>query len=82
VNRVHIGDFRSRNDTVRTQVAICTAGTADTDRLIGKLHMQGLDVGLRVNREGLNTEFTTGANNAKGDFTAISDEDFLDHQGK
>jgi hypothetical protein len=42
--------------------------------------MERLDVGFRVDRQGLYAQFAAGADDAEGDFAAVGDENFLDHQ--
>jgi hypothetical protein len=43
------------------------------------LHVERLHVGLRVDGESLDSKLAAGADNAKGDFAAIGNEDLLDH---
>ena len=80
MNSVNIGDLRGRDDAISPQITVRATRTANADRLIGQLHMKRLNIGLGVNGEGLDTKLATGADDAKGDFTAVGDEDFLDHQ--
>jgi hypothetical protein len=41
--------------------------------------VERLDVGLRIDREGLDAQFAAGPDDAEGDFAAVGDEDFLNH---
>ncbi len=43
--------------------------------------MEGLDVRLGIDRQGLDTHFAAGANDPERDFTAIGDENLLNHTG-
>jgi len=52
---------------------------ADADSFVGKADMEGIAVGLTVDGDGADPEFLAGANHAEGDFSAVGDEDFLEH---
>jgi hypothetical protein len=80
VNGIYVGDFGCGDNPIRSQVTIRTPGASDADGLVSELDVKGLNIGLGVNGEGFNAELTARADNAEGDFTAICDEDFLDHQ--
>ena len=76
----NVGDFRRADDAVGAHVAVRALGAADADGLVGQLHMQRLHISLRVDGQGLDAQFAAGADDAEGDFAAISDEDLLDHK--
>jgi hypothetical protein len=80
MDRIDIGDFRRADDAVGPQVAVAALRATDANRLVGQLHMKRLHIGFRINGERLDAEFATGANNAQGNFTAIGDEDLLNHR--
>jgi hypothetical protein len=42
--------------------------------------MERLDVGLGIDGKRLYTQLAACANDSKGDFTTVGDEDFLDHR--
>ena len=48
-------------------------------RLIRHFDMQGIAVRVRIDRNGLNTHLAGRLNHAASDFTAIGDQDFLEH---
>jgi hypothetical protein len=79
VNRVHICDLGGADDAICAEIAVRAFGPTDADGLVGELDVERLDVGLRVDGERLDAQFPAGANYAKGDFTAIGDEDLLNH---
>jgi hypothetical protein len=79
MNCIHVGNFRGADDSIRAQIAICTLGAADANGFIGKLHMQGLNIGFGIDGQGLDTHFATRANNPECDFTAVGDENLLNH---
>ena len=80
MDRVDIGDLRRADDPVGPQVAVRALRAADADGLVGELDVERLDVGLGIDRQGLDAQLAAGANDPKGDFAAVGDEDFLDHR--
>jgi len=81
VDRIGIANLRSTNDAVDFKVTFRTNGWPDTNGLVGELHMKAVDVGLRVNGNRLDSQFPAGADNTKGDFATIGDQDFFKHGG-
>jgi hypothetical protein len=81
VNGVHVCDFRRADDAIGAQVAVGTFGPADANCLVGELHVERLDVSFGIDRQGLDTHFATGTNDPERDFTAIGDENLLNHTG-
>jgi hypothetical protein len=79
VDRVDIRNFRSADDTVGTQITVRAPRASNTDCFVSQLNVKRLNVGLRIDGQCLYAQFTTGPNDAKSDFTAIRDEDFLYH---
>src|ERR1035438_9558247 len=77
---VDIGDLGRAYDPVGPQVAVRAAGAADAYRLVGELHVERLDIRLGIDRERLDAELAACADDSQGDFTAVGDEDFLDHR--
>lgn len=76
---IHVSDLGRADDAIGAQVAIGAPRAANADGFIGQLDVQGLHIGFRVYREGFDTQFAAGANHAEGYFTAISDENLLNH---
>ena len=82
MNGVHVADFRSTNNAIGPQIAVRALRPANADGFVSELDVQRLHVRFGVNGQRLDAQFATGADNAKGDFTAVGDEDFLNHVGK
>ena len=61
------------DDPIDGQVAL--SGRSRTDRIgiVRIFYVEGLAVGLRVNRDGLDVQFATGPGDSNGDFAAIGD---------
>ena len=79
MNGVRIGDFGRADDAVNLEIALRTRGRADANGLVGKLDMEGLDVGLRVNGDAADAEFLAGPDDAQGDLAAVGNEETSDH---
>ena len=80
MNRVHVADFGRAHDAVDLQIALGARRRADADRLVRQLHVERIDIRLRVNGERAHAQLLAGADDAQGDFAAIGDQDFLEHQ--
>ena len=48
---------------------------ADADVLVGEAHVQGVPVGLRVDRHGLDAQLLAGQDHPQGDLAPVGDED-------
>ena len=81
VDRIGIANLRSADDAVDFEITFRTHSRPNANSLVGELHMEAVDVGLRVNSNRLDTQFPTGADNTEGDFAAIGDQDFFKHGG-
>ena len=81
VNRIGIADLGRADDAVDLEVALGTHGRPDANGLVGELHMEAVDVGLGINGHRLHAQFLAGANDTKGYFAAIGDQDFFKHGG-
>ena len=46
--------------------------------LVGEAHVEAVTVGRRVDRDRFDAHFAAGPDDAQGDFTAVSDENFLE----
>ena len=64
VDGVDVSDFGGADDAIGAKVAIGALGTADADRLIGQLHVQGLHVGLGIDGEGFYAQFSASTYDA------------------
>jgi hypothetical protein len=79
VDGIDVGDFGGADDTVGLQVALTAWRGSDTNGPIRQLNMEGLVIGLRVDRNRLDSQFFTSADDAQSDFASISNENFLKH---
>src|SRR5271156_580662 len=70
---VHVGDFGGADYLRNVEVAFAAARRADADGFVGKANVKGVAVGLGVDRDGFDAEFTAGGEDAKSDFAAIGD---------
>ena len=77
VDGVDVGDLGGRDDAILAQVRILARSGPDADGLVGELHVQRLLVGLGIDRDGLDAQLPARADDAKGDFAAIGDEDLV-----
>jgi hypothetical protein len=82
VDGIRICDLGCGDDSISAQVAIGTTRATNANGLVGKLYVQRLDIGLGVNGKSLDTQLATCANNTQCDFTAVGDEDLLNHKMK
>jgi hypothetical protein len=82
VDRFGTGDFRGGDDPVRFQIAFLARCRSDADRLIGELDVHGIDIRLGIDGDRFDSEFAAGADDAKGDFTAVGDQDAFEHGRK
>ncbi len=74
--------FAGRQNLVDQQVAFGRLGRADGDGGIGHLHVQGVLVGLRKDRDRLDPHAAGRLDDPAGDFAAVGDQDALEHEGK
>ena len=59
-----VGNFRGTDDPRNVQIALCGRGRTDTDRLVGKVDILGVLIGLGEYRHGLDAHLVTGPNDA------------------
>jgi len=67
------------DDLVDQQIGLGRRRRADMHGLVGHLHMQGVLVGVRINRDGLDAHLAGGLDDAAGDLAAIGDQDLGEH---
>src|SRR5713226_3969666 len=79
MDRIHIGDFRGADNLRDIQIAFAASRGADTYGFVGKAHRERVAVRFRINGDGGDAQFFTGANNPQGDLPAIGYKDFLEH---
>ena len=81
MNSIGSCNLSGRDDAVWLKVAVFAGSWPNTYSFISQLDMHGVDIGLRVDGYRCDAELAAGADDAKGDFTAVSDKDFLEHEG-
>jgi hypothetical protein len=79
MNGVHVCNLSGTDDSIGAQIAVRTTGSSDANRFVSKLDVKGLNIGLRINSEGFDAHLAAGSDDAKRDFTAIGDENLLNH---
>ena len=80
VDRIGAGNFRGADDGRHVQVAVGAARRADAHVLIGKPHVQGILVGLRVDGDRLDTELAAGDDDPHRNLAAVGNQNFLKHR--
>ena len=80
MDRLGAGDLAGGDDGGHVTIRLVSGRRTDTDAFIGQAHMHGVAVGGGMNRHRRDAHFLACADDAQGDFAAIGDEDFLDHQ--
>ena len=68
-----------RDDAVRLQIALAAGRCADVHGFIGQLDVAGFLVGVGIDGDGEDAHFLGRLDDAAGDFTAVGDQDFLEH---
>ena len=66
-------------DALDVQVAGAGRRRADADGLVGQAHVQGMRVGVGVDRHGAHAQLLEGADDAAGDGAAVGDQDLVEH---
>jgi hypothetical protein len=79
MDRIYVGDLGRADNPIGPEVAFGALVSTDADRLIRELDVQRLNVCLGVNRQRLDAHLAASSHDAKSDFAAVGDEDFLDH---
>ncbi len=68
-----------RDDLVDDEIALGGLRRPDVDGAVGHFHMEGILVGVGIDRDGLNPHAARGLDDATGDFAAIGDQNALEH---
>ena len=77
---IHVGNLRGADDAVNPQIALAGGRLADADGLVGQLHVHRIDVRFGVDRHRADVQLLARANDADGNFAAVSDQDLLKHE--
>jgi len=70
--------FARGQDRIDLEIALGRRCRPDPHGLVGLAHMQGLGVGIRIDRDGLDAEALGRAHHAHRNLAAIGDEDFAE----
>ena len=84
VARMHgvgAGDLAGGEQRRDIEVAVLGRRRADADALVGEPHMHGVGVGRRMHRHRRDAELLAGPQHPQRDFSAIGDQDFVEHRG-
>src|SRR5882762_7946956 len=79
VNRFGVGHLRRADDGGYVEIARAGCRRSDAHRFVGELHVLRLAIGLGMHYHGLDAHVAARALNAQGDLSAVSDQDFLEH---
>ncbi len=79
---VDIADFGGGDDAIDFEITLCAGSWADADGFVGGLDVKGVVIGFGVDGESTDAEVFAGADDAEGDFAAVGDEDFVEHERK
>jgi hypothetical protein len=79
VDGIDIPHLGGGDDAVDLEVTLMAGARTDADGLIGGLDVERIVIRLGVNGERTDAEILAGTNHPKGDFAAVSDEDFVEH---
>jgi hypothetical protein len=69
----YIGDFSGAYDSGNIKVAFTAGGLTDAYCFIGKTHVQGIPVGLRINSYRPDSKIFARPDDPEGNLTTISD---------
>ena len=73
------GRQRRRDDGIAAQIAFGHRRRPDPHRLIRHLHMQGLRIGIRINRNAAHVQLARGGDDTAGNLAPIGDKDLAKH---
>ena len=79
MDSLHIADFRRADDAVDLQIAVGCRGRSDAPRFVRQLQIMRSAIGLAVHGYRFDSEFAARANDSKGDFAAICNQNSLKH---
>ncbi len=79
MDRFRPGLLGRRDDLVGDQIAFGCRRRADMHRLVRHLDERRARIGVRIDRDGLDTHPARGLDNPASNFAAIGDEDFFEH---
>src|SRR5262245_13422214 len=79
MHRFRSGDLAGRDNRWNVQIAIARGRWPDAHAFIGKPDMHRLLIGGRMHRHRLDPQFAAGPQHPERDFSAIGNEDLVEH---
>ena len=79
MNRVGAGDFTGSQQCRNVEITVDGGRRADAYAFVGEANMHGVGIRGRVSGHGRDTEFFARALYAQGNFTAIGNQDLVEH---
>ena len=80
MHRFRPGSLDRGHHFVDNDIRLVGRGRADMHSLVSHFHMQRAAVGVGINRDRRNPHPPGGLDHAAGNFTAIGDQNLLEHQ--
>ena len=85
VARMHgvgAGDLAGGEQRRNVEIAVARGGRADADAFVGEPHMHGVLVRGRMHGDRRDAQLLARAQDTQRDFTAVRDQDFVEHFGR
>ncbi len=79
MDSIHVRDLGGADYRGNVEIALRQLWRSNTNRFIGKAHVERIPVGLAVDRDRADAEFLACANYAQGNLAAIRYQNFLEH---
>jgi hypothetical protein len=79
MNGVAAGAAGDVDQLVDAEVTLARRCRPDGIGFIGQADVEGSAIGFAEDRDGADSKFAAGPQDADGDFSAISDQDFVEH---
>lgn len=76
MDAISAGHFCGSDDVRDFQVRVRGQWRADADAFVRQFHVHQFGIGRRVNSDGLDALFLTGAQDTQRDLAAVGDQDF------
>ena len=80
VNRFSTRLFAGSDDLVDHQIRFFRRSRADADGFVSQFDVTGRRIGFRVHGNGFDAHLAGSFDNATGDFAAVGNQDFLEHE--
>ena len=80
MDRIDIGHLGSRDNLIDLQVTVDAPSRTDAVRFVCQGNVHRVGIGLTVHSHRLDTQFTTGSDDSKGDFAPIGYQYLFEHR--